>query len=82
MPPDPIQFFASVQAAVHRVRPTDPRDGAAMVRDAMALVANDGCQRADTSEDSEGYVVDARSVRTLRVLLAALYPRVSTERAA
>lgn len=51
--------------------------GAQLVTDAMAIVANDACQRAvpvpcDWGPAASGYVDDPRSVRTLRILLAAL----------
>lgn len=75
-------FLGSIELVVHKIRPNERRDGARLVADAMAIVANDACQRArvvpslgwdrDERDRAMGYVEDARSVRTLRILLAAL----------
>lgn len=79
----PEHFFATIEVVVRRVRPHETRDGAALVRDAMALIAADRCQRAKPEPTiygpaASGYVDDPRSVRTQRLLLAALYRGAAT----
>jgi len=64
-------FLGALELAVHRARKTETRDGAELLRDAMAVVGNDIAQRWKP-KPLEHPIHDDRSVRTQRFLLRAL----------